>query len=303
MAYLRIAGPGERADYTAAARLLPIEKAGMARAPVVSIVIATHQRLERLKRCIAAIRRNVTSDYELVVVGGGTDGTTEWATARSDIRFIREERREGATRAYNKGFRVAAGRYVMWLNDDSYPLPGAVEAAINMIERPDLRDVGLVAFYHDEDRKWNRLHEVVHEGNTYRIYDVRGATYANFGLLRRSLLAHLEYLDERYYFCAWDPDLSLKVQREAGLLVIGCPGALIHHEELMDERKRQDMSIADADNAKLFRKWRLPEKFTYPDPGPAYQRLLEERGIRIPVGCAEAAPPARFAACGKTITR
>jgi hypothetical protein len=39
----------------------------------------------------------------------------------------------------------------------------------------------------------------------------------NFGLLRRALLERLGYLDERYYFCAWDPDLSLKVQREAGL--------------------------------------------------------------------------------------
>ena len=89
---------------------------------------------------------------DLSVGGGAGDGTEAWLEQQSDIRFICETEREGATRAYNKGFRAAAGRYVMWLNDDSYPLAGAVEAAVHMIERPDLADVGMIAFYHNLDR-------------------------------------------------------------------------------------------------------------------------------------------------------
>ncbi|HSW46566.1 MAG TPA: glycosyltransferase, partial [Phycisphaerae bacterium] len=182
-------------------------------------------------------------------------------------------------KAYNKGFRAAAGNYVMWLNDDSYPLGGAVEAAVRMIERPDCADVGMVAFYHNFDRPLNRLDSLTHDGKTYGVYNVRGYPYANFGLLRRSLLEQLGYLDERYYFCAWDPDLSLKVQRETGLKVIGCREALIYHEELIDERKSEDLGVWDADNAKLFAKWHLPEKNTYPDPVPTYQRMLRERHL------------------------
>lgn len=248
--------------------------------PVVSIVIATYHRRERLERCIAGIRNNVTLPREIIVVGGSRgDGTEEWLIAQPDILFIHEPRRQGAVRAYNKGFRAARGRYVMWLNDDSYPLPGAVEAAVAMIERPDLADVGMIAFYHNLDREWNRLDSVEHQGVTYSIYNVRGVPYANFGLLRRELLEQVGYLDERYYFCAWDPDLSLKVQREAGLKVVGCREALIYHEELIDARKRQDMAIIDADNEKLFRKWQLPEKFSYPDPAPAYQEMIREREL------------------------
>lgn len=248
------------------------------RPPIVSIVIATYARCSRLQRCLAKIRQNVRIAHETIVVGGGAgDGTEEWLDAQPDIRFIRETRREGATRAYNKGFRAATGRYVMWLNDDSYPLSGAIEAALGMIERPDLGDVGMVAFYHNYDRQWNRTDSVEHDGQTYGIYNVRGTLYANFGLLRRSLLERLGYLDERYYFCAWDPDLSLKIEREAGLRVVGCREALVYHEELIDERKSADLSVADADNAKLFAKWNLPEKFAYPDPAPGYQRMLRER--------------------------
>ena len=248
--------------------------------PIVSIVIATYARCERLKRCLAAVRANVQLAHETIVVGGGAgDGTEEWLAGQNDIRFIRETQREGATKAYNKGFRVALGTYAMWLNDDSYPLPGSVEAAVAMIESPANADVGMVAFYHNFDRQWNRLDSVEHDGTTYSIFNVRGVPYANFGLLRRELLERLGYLDERYYFCAWDPDLSLKVQHEAGLKVLGCRDALVYHEELIDDRKRDDMAIIEADNAKLFAKWNLPAKFSYPDPAPTYQAMLRERAL------------------------
>jgi GT2 family glycosyltransferase len=249
--------------------------------PLVSIVIATYGRCDRLERCIAAIRANVRPSHETIVVGGGAgDGTEEWLALQKDVRFIRETKREGATRAYNKGFRAAVGTYVMWLNDDAYPLPGAVRAAVEMIEEPANADVGMIAFYHNYDRQWNRLDSIEHDGVSYSIHNVRGTPYANFGLLRRDLLHRLGYLDQRYYFCAWDPDLSLKVQRGAGLKVLGCREALVYHEELIDDRKQEDMGIIQEDNAKLFAKWGLPDKFSYPDPAPAYQQMLSEREDR-----------------------
>lgn len=246
--------------------------------PLVSIVIATYGRCDRLKRCIDGVRTNVRIAHETVVVGGlGDDESATWLASQPDIHFLRETEREGCCRAYNRGFRAARGTYVMWLNDDSWPLAGAVEAAVNMIERPDLADVGMIAFYHNLDREWNRLDSVQHDGLTYSVYNVRGAPYANFGLLRRDLLQRLGFLDERYYFCAWDPDLSLKVQREAGLKVVGCRDALVYHEELIDDRKTADMVLIAEDNARLFAKWQLPERFSYPDPAPAYRRMLQER--------------------------
>ncbi len=252
----------------------------MSASPVVSIVIATYNRLERLRYCVDRIRANVSLPREIVVVGGASpDGTAEWVQAQPDIRFIREYRREGACKAYNRGFREARGSHVMWLNDDSYPLPGSVEAAVATLERPDLSDVGMVAFYHNFDRLRNRLDSVEHEGIVYGVFNVRGVPYANFGLLRRELLERLGWLDEGYYFCAWDPDLSLKVQREAGLLVVGCRRALVYHEELIDDRKSEDLAVWDRDNARLFAKWNLPARDSYPDPGPAYRQLLQERGL------------------------
>lgn len=247
---------------------------------IVSIVIPTFNRFGRLKRCVETIRDNVTHPSEVIVVDGGSaDGTRQWLSEQGDLRVILESQREGAVRAFNKGFRTATGHYLMWLNDDAFPLPGAVEGAVAMIERADLDDVGMVAFYHNWQSERNVLDRVDRDGETYELCHVRGYPYANFGLLRRSLLQRIGYADERFYFFGFDPDLSLKVQVNEGLKVIGCRRSLIHHDEHHDERKLADLAKGEEDNAKLFAKWRLPDPGGYPDPVPAYQKMLIERGL------------------------
>lgn len=249
-------------------------------ARTVSIVVPTCNRLDRLRRCIRAVREHVTVPYTLIVVDGdSTDGTRDWLARQAGLQVILEAQREGAVRAFNKGFRAARGQYVMWLNDDAWVLPGAVEAAVEMIERPDLNDVGMVAFYHNWHNERNVLDRVEHEGVGYELCHVRGYPYANFGLLRRSLLERVGFADERYYFFGFDPDLALKIQIDAGLKVVGCRRALIRHEEHHDDRKVGDLSAGREDNDKLFAKWDLPAPGAYPDPVPAYRAMLERRGI------------------------
>jgi GT2 family glycosyltransferase len=247
---------------------------------IVSIVVPTFNRFQRLRTCIEMIRRNVTRPTEIIVVDGGSDdGTRQWLADQPDLRVILEPKREGAVKAFNKGFRATTGHYVMWLNDDAYPLPGSVEAAVAMIERADLTDVGMVAFYHNWQSERNILDQVEHDGKIYSLCNVRGYPYANFGLIRRSLLEQVGFADERFHFFGFDPDLSLKVQLSEGLKVIGCRDALIAHEEHHDERKLADLPVGHEDNAKLFAKWDLPEKNSYPDPSPAYREMLVSRGL------------------------
>jgi len=230
---------------------------------------------------LADIARTVHIPYELVIVDGNSDdGTPQWLATQPHVRLHVEDERGGCCRAYNIGFKMTRAPYVMWLNDDAYPLPNAVENAIRLLEHHDMCDVGMAAFYHTHAQPWNELHGFDHAGRRYGILHVRGYPYANFGVLRRSLLEQIGYLDEGYHFCAWDPDLSLKVQREAGLRVLGVPDALVYHEEHVDERKEHDAGdTRTRDNERLFAKWRLPPKREFPDPRPAYLKLLQSRGL------------------------
>ncbi len=259
--------------------------------PTISIVIATYRRLERLRRCIERTRAGFVEpiSHEIVVVDGGSDdGTQDWLASQPELRVHVEAERGGSCRAYNIGFRMARGEFVMWLNDDAWPERGAVEAGLRFLRRHEAHGVGMAAFYHTHQQPWNELHGTEHSGQHFGLLHVRGTPYANFGLLRRELLERVGYLDEGYWFCAWDPDLSLKVKREAGLLVAGCPGALIHHEELADERKRADAEDARTrDNERLFEKWKLPGKGAFPDPRPAYAELMKSLEQKARQGAAD----------------
>jgi GT2 family glycosyltransferase len=246
---------------------------------IVSIVVPTFNRFDRLQHCIDRIRTNVRAPSEIIVVdGGSTDGSRDWLAGQSDLRVILEDRREGAVRAFNKGFRAATGEFVMWLNDDAHPLPGSVEAAIAILERTEPL-VGMVAFYHNWHSERNVVDRVERDGESFELCHVRGYPYANFGLLRRTLLERIGYADERFYFFGFDPDLSLKLQIEHGLSVVGCRDALIRHEEYHDDRKRGDLTAGNEDNAKLFAKWNLPDPDCYADPVPVYQRVLARCGL------------------------
>ena len=73
---------------------------------ILSIVVPTCNRLSRLRRCIDKIRQAVTAAHEIIVVdGAGEDGTPEWLADQPNLVTIRETRREGAVRAFNRGFR------------------------------------------------------------------------------------------------------------------------------------------------------------------------------------------------------
>jgi hypothetical protein len=140
--------------------------------------------------------------------------------------------------------------------------------------------VGMVAFYHTHQQPWNELDGHEHDGLRYGVLHVRGLPYANFGLLRRETLAAVGFLDRGYRFCAWDPDLSLKVQRLAGRIVVGVPAARVYHEEHIDERKAADVDASRAiDNERLFAKWKLPPKGAFPEARRAYAGLRASLGL------------------------
>ena len=227
----------------------------------LSIVIPTCNRAAHLSRCIDAVRGTAQAIYEIIVVDGAGDDATKAVLDDAQqaigqrLRIIREPRREGFVRAANKGFRAALGRYVMWLNDDARPLPGALDRALEQLAFSP-RTVGMLALFHRAHTDRNIAFEAMHLGQAYHLLHVRGTLYANFGLAARALFERLGYFDERYFLYGADPDFSLKVWH-AGLSVIPAMGALIDHDQTSDDRRDADHNCQAADNAKLFEKWDL----------------------------------------------
>src|SRR4051794_32299792 len=230
----------------------------------LSIVIPTCNRADHLQRCLDRLESTLDVTHEIIVVdGASTDGTRGVLDHRqrflgNRLKVIRESRREGFVKAANKGFRAATGRNMTWLNDDARPLPGALDLAV---ERTDSAPANLAfyALFHKWHSPRNVAYEVTHGGQSYQLCHVRGTLYANFCVGRRETFEQLGYFDERYYFYAADPDLSLKAW-SAGMTVEPLFRAYVEHDEHEDVRREQDADRGRADNEKLFAKWDLPAK-------------------------------------------
>lgn len=128
----------------------------------VSFVIMTHNRRDVLAQTLGRLPELAAgdglapTDWEAVVVdNGSSDGTAAWlaqATAEPGSRVVAlplgENRGCGAR---NAGVAVARGAVVVFLDDDSWPRPGAVAAALGRLEQdPELGLLGGPVWLHGD---------------------------------------------------------------------------------------------------------------------------------------------------------
>lgn len=103
--------------------------------PKVSIVTPSFNQARFLPQTLANIRAQDYPAIENVVVdGGSTDGSVDILRAAPNIRWI-SERDHGQVDALNKGFAMATGEILAWLNSDDILNPHAVRIAVEAMQR------------------------------------------------------------------------------------------------------------------------------------------------------------------------
>lgn len=99
--------------------------------PLVSVVTPTWNMGDRLSRCIASIRAQTYLNVEHIVVdGGSTDGTVDLLRSTDGITWVSEPD-NGQSDAINKGFRMAKGDILGWLNADDELTPTALQRVVH----------------------------------------------------------------------------------------------------------------------------------------------------------------------------
>jgi glycosyltransferase involved in cell wall biosynthesis len=186
----------------------------------------------RLRRCIQSIGEQTYRRIEhLAIDGGSTDGTVALLES-SGIRWISEPD-DGQAAAINKGWRMAQGQILGWLNADDELLPDAVERAVGAFSSS--RDVGWVL-------GWVEIREGRGGGFVRRPSDpARPLSWAAQNLAAqpgsfasRAALERVGYLDERLNYMM-DFDLWVRLLDE-GLPVKIVPRVLAHFEVHPDSK-------------------------------------------------------------------
>jgi len=99
--------------------------------PLVSIVTPSYNQARFIEETILSVKGQTYPSVEHIVVdGGSTDGTLDILKRHADtITWISEPDR-GQSDAINKGFGMARGEVLAYLNSDDTYLPAAVEAVV-----------------------------------------------------------------------------------------------------------------------------------------------------------------------------
>ena len=87
---------------------------------LTSIIIVTFNELGYTKECVDSIRLRSDEPYELIFVdNGSTDGTPQYLESLADVQVIRNSGNRGFPAAVNQGIKLAHGKQILLLNNDT----------------------------------------------------------------------------------------------------------------------------------------------------------------------------------------
>lgn len=121
--------------------------------PLVTIVTPSYNQAPYLEETIKSVLSQTYNKIEYIIIDGGSeDGSLDVIGKYADyLAHWVSEKDRGQTEAINKGFDLAHGEILAWLNSDDTLLPNAVEEAVQFLQAN--QEIGLVygdANYIDE---------------------------------------------------------------------------------------------------------------------------------------------------------
>jgi len=225
--------------------------------PLVSVIIVSYESGVTLGRCLAALRAQTFTDFEILLVdNASTDGAPQAAVAADpSLRFLQPGANLGFAAGNNLAARAAKGRWLVLLNPDAYARPDWLEALVAGAARhPDARCFTSLQMVADEPGLMDGAGDVMTSAGIpfrggYRrrrppnlpegeVFSACGAAT----LIDRDLFLSLGGFDERFFCYCEDVDLGYRL-RLTGEPTLLLPDAVVEHVGSASTGVRSDFAI------------------------------------------------------------
>jgi len=224
----------------------------------VSIIVVNYNNFSMLNNCLESIACYTTEiEYEIIIIdNNSTEGLIEEITDKfENISLIKNDKNKGFAAANNQGFKIAKGKYILLLNNDTILFENSIKKVFDFSESSD-DPVFVGCQLLNEDRTyqdtvvqfptiWNSFTEnlfiyklfpkwgftnkyfqnYLSKDNSFEVDIVKGA----FLFSKRTDMLALNGFDERFFFYSEETDLCYRFKKEFNGKVYFYPQTSIIH--------------------------------------------------------------------------
>lgn len=167
--------------------------------PRISVVTPSFNQGKYLEDAIISVLEQNYPDFEHIIYDNcSTDNTIDILKKYRHLTWF-SETDKGQSHALNKGFSLAQGEWIIWLNADDYLLPGAMAAYTEAISRSQKVDLvyGHVNFVDAQRRLLKTVYQIPYSYNL-SLYGVYAPPSS--GSLFRAEFLKKNLLNEDYHY-------------------------------------------------------------------------------------------------------
>jgi GT2 family glycosyltransferase len=212
--------------------------------PLVSIIIAHHNKKEFLEKCLSSLLRQTYQTIEIILVdNGSTDGSVDYIKRKfPSVKIVRCKENLGFAKANNIGIKEAKGDLIATLNNDTEVVPNWIYELVKVINSGE--KVGMcsskILFMKNptminstginvsrSGACWDRGMSEYDIGQYQSVENVFGPCGCA-AMYKREMLEEIGLFDEDFYAYAEDVDLAFR-GRLAGWECLYVPKAVVYH--------------------------------------------------------------------------
>ncbi len=202
---------------------------------LVSVIITTYNRGDKLGRAIENILKQTYQRFELIIVDdGSTDNTEDVVKSFADerVRYIKNDTNKGVSFARNVGIANSHGNYIVYQDDDDLCRLDKLEKQTDYLKKHE--NVGMV--YHETINHINRLEKKSDENivmlPSRKMPDVKKHGFIfpallpwNFVactsmMIRKECIDDIGWFDEKLFaFEDWDLTLRIAKNYDVGFIM------------------------------------------------------------------------------------
>ncbi|HKE28704.1 MAG TPA: glycosyltransferase family 2 protein [Bryobacteraceae bacterium] len=189
------------------------------RQPTLTIVTPSYNQGEFIRATIESVLAQDYPQLEYIVMdGGSTDQTAAIAAEYSGRLTWISEKDRGQAHAINKGFRMAKGEIVTWLNSDDILLPGAATRAVQAFASapPTTGAIYGEGYRMDREGRITGRFPATEPFNLWKLVYLSDYVLQQSTFFRRAALEEIGWLDEKLHY-ALDWDVLIRLGKRFGL--------------------------------------------------------------------------------------